>query len=107
MNMHPDPNLDDPREAIVHRVITALRAEFSDDEQVPRFVVVAELPPDGAIEIIARGGIGIASSGDDAIDTHRMLTLAAASVRGGMTEATRVKARELWSLLAAGFERRQ
>lgn len=92
------PDLNDPSVALVHRAMEAVRREFATDDQVPRFVMVAETPPDGRI--------GVASTGDDEPDTHRMLTLAAASVRSTMTPDDRRRARALWDTLRAGFERR-
>jgi hypothetical protein len=97
--MSHEPDLDDAAQAFVHRTMEAIKREFDGDPQVPRFVVVVEMPPDGRI--------GIASTGDDNIDTHRMLALGAASVRNTMTPAEKQKARQQWQLARAGFERRQ
>lgn len=94
--MRPEPDLDDPVQRIVHRAMTALLAEFDGDAEVPRFAIVAEAPPEGRI--------GIASTGDDSADVHRMLALGAASVRASMGDDQRESARRLWATMKAGFE---
>lgn len=93
-----EPNLDDAAIKIVDRAIKALAVEFGDDRQVPRFVVVVEAPPDGRI--------GIASTGDDAVDAHRMLALGAGSVRSGMSPETLKRARAQWTQMGDLWKRR-
>lgn len=96
--LHSEPNPEDPAEAFVDRVIKAIGSEFADDELVPRFTVVVDMPPDGRI--------GIASTGDNAPDIHRMLALGAGSVRRAMTPDELREARHRWTELADLFERR-
>lgn len=93
--MSREPDLTDPTIVWVDRAIKALIREFSADPKGPRFVVVVETPPDGRI--------GIASTGDDDVDTHRMLTLGASSVRHGMSDADRRRARRFWDKAEAEF----
>lgn len=96
--MTSEPDMDDLVQVYVDRCIKALMEEFKNDDQVPRFAVVAETPPEGHI--------GIASTGDDAPDVHRMLTLGASSVRNAMTPEQRREARLYWDQMRAGLERR-
>jgi len=96
--MTPELDEGDPGVVYVDRAIKALVAEFAGDEQVPRFVCVVEYPP--------AGRVGIASTGEDGIDTHRMLTLGAAAIRSAMSPTERRRARDHWQLMKAGFEAR-
>jgi hypothetical protein len=97
--MYDRPDLTDPAQVFVDRAIKALTNEFRDDEQMPRFVVaVIEYPPEGRV--------ALASTGDDEVDTHRILTFAAASVRNGMSDEERRRARARWLSERAGFEAR-
>lgn len=108
--MSRDFDPGDPAVAFAHRVLRLCKAEFADDDQLPRFVVVVETPPVGEIVVVrpmTQPRIGIASTGDDEIDTHRMLALAAGAIRSGMSESTKAQARMMWQTLRAGFERRQ
>jgi hypothetical protein len=96
--MKDEPDLSAEEERLVHIAIEAVKAAFVGEPQAPRFVMVVELPPVGRI--------AIASTGDDEVDTHRMLAMAAGAVRAGMTPATKRRARQLWDAERAGFERR-
>lgn len=95
MPMTNKPDESDPAQMFVHRAMEALKNEFKGDAQLPRFIVVVEMPPDGRI--------GIASTGDDEVDTHRILTLGAAAVSNAMTPEEKTQARKFWSMTRAGF----
>lgn len=73
------PDMNEPAIAAAHRGIEAIRAvDFRDlfGDQGPRFLVIAETPPDGKL--------GIASTGDDAIDTLRIAALAFGLAKAGV-----------------------
>jgi hypothetical protein len=67
-------------EHFAKRVMDAVRAEFAGDEQMPRFVVVIETPPDG--------DVAIASSGDDAADTLRLTFMGSGVASRGVREGS-------------------
>lgn len=98
--MSYEPDLNDPAQRFAKAAMDGIQASFDPerDQQWPRFVVVIELPPGNRI--------GIASTGDSDVDTHRLLSLGAASTRNAMSPADRRRARRLWDTMRAGFERR-
>lgn len=102
MASEPDP--EDVGLAYADRAIKAMAAEFKDDKQVPRFVVVVETPPDGEIFMTHLGGrTAIASTGDDAHDTFRMLMMATLSIRRSMSGEAHARALQWWNEALAEF----
>lgn len=102
--MAKEPDLDDEAQYWVDRVIKALQEHVPNDTARPRFIVVVETPPAGEVFLTSipaltpdgGGRIAVASDADDEIDTHRLLTLAAAGVRHQMSGDTLARAREYW-----------
>lgn len=70
---------DDPATLEAHRAIEAILREYGAASQIPRFVVMAEVPPDGRV--------GVASTGDNAIDTLRIAVLALGAAKAGVRAA--------------------
>lgn len=95
---------DDPAAKWADRAIQALYREFAADAQCPRFVIVVETPPDGEVLTTHFGNrLGLASSGDDEIDTHRLLLMAALAVRRSMSGEIHTRAVKLWDEMQAEF----
>lgn len=88
----------EPGHELGDRILAAVSRELAGETQLPRLVIMIELPPDGRINLI--------SQGDDEVDTYRMLALAAAAARAAMKPAERARARAFWKAMDAGFESR-
>lgn len=83
----PDPK--DPAQVHSHRVMDAIKREYANDPMLPRFVVVIEYPKDEHAKAAGDGRIALASSGDDPIDTHRMLALGVGAIKVAARTAAR------------------
>jgi hypothetical protein len=85
---------------IAHGALEAILREFAGNTlgtgQVPRFVVTAEIPPDGRV--------GVASTGDGAVDTLRMAVLALGAAKSGV-RAAGIDPDELMAAWAEEFRR--
>lgn len=97
----------DPALAIADRALQAMAREFKDNKQWPRFVVIVETPPEGEVFVKGLPGsssyVAIASQADDEIDTHRLLLVAALSVRRAMSGETHARAVKMWDDMQAEF----
>lgn len=51
----PEPNLNDPAQAMVHRALEAIqrafKEEFAGEKHTPNVTVVATVPPDGRVGV--------------------------------------------------------
>lgn len=83
------PNLDDPGEVHTHRIIKAIEREYGDERPRPRVVVVVEYPGFEGAQTAQDGRIAVASTGDDALDTHRMLALGIGALKAEVRAASR------------------
>lgn len=67
----------------------AIKREYASDPMTPRFVVVIEYPKDPLAKKKADGRIAIASTGDDPLDTHRLLALGIGAIKHMARKAAR------------------
>lgn len=84
------PDLDESDAAQVHsrRVKEAIDREYKGDPFMPRIVVVIEYPK-GNDPNHPEGRVAIASTGTDALDTHRMLALGIGAMKRATRDASR------------------
>jgi hypothetical protein len=83
------PDETDPAQVHSHRVMEAIKREYASDPLMPRFVVVIEYPKDALAKVAADGRIALASTGDDPLDTHRLLALGIGACKAATRRAAR------------------